>query len=185
MTPMLGIMASQISGHLYTLTGNYDSIQTVTVGTAQSSVTFTSIPNNYTHLEIRIFAKEVTGGSPPYNFQMQFNSDTTAANYSTHSLLGTGAAASASGTANSGFCEIGYIGGTYFNANIVSVLDYASTVKYKTSKALGGYDQNGSGRILLSSGAWFNSATAISSITFSSSTGNIDQYSSFALYGIK
>jgi hypothetical protein len=51
MTPMLGIMASQISGHL--VTNSYESIQTVTVSTATPSITFSSIPATYKHLQIR------------------------------------------------------------------------------------------------------------------------------------
>jgi hypothetical protein len=51
MTPILGIMASQISGHLET--GAYESISTVTVGGGGSAtITFSSIPGTYTHLQV-------------------------------------------------------------------------------------------------------------------------------------
>jgi len=57
MTPMLGIMASAISGNLFTPSKDYDSIATVTVSTAVSSITFSSIPATYRHLEIRFIAQ--------------------------------------------------------------------------------------------------------------------------------
>jgi hypothetical protein len=47
-----------------------------------------------------------------------------------------------------------------------------------------GTDGNGSGAIFLGSGLWMNTA-AVSTITITSAAGNFDQYSSFALYGIK
>jgi len=56
--------------------------------------------------------------------------------------------------------------------------------KYNTVRNLGGYDSNGTGEILLTSGLWLNT-TAISNIKILPSTTNFAQYSSFALYGIK
>ena len=48
--PILGIMASQISGHLSN--PSYESIATYTVGAGGSStMVFSSIPQTYKHLE--------------------------------------------------------------------------------------------------------------------------------------
>jgi hypothetical protein len=63
-------------------------------------------------------------------------------------------------------------------------LDYANTNKYKTLRTLNGSDANGSGVVQLRSGLWMSSS-AINAITLSTSAGNFNQYSSFALYGIK
>ena len=53
-----GVVASGISGHLFTPTGRYESIQTATVDSAgTASITFSSIPSTYTHLQIRGIAK--------------------------------------------------------------------------------------------------------------------------------
>jgi len=93
MAPILGIWASQISGHLFAPSGAYDSIATTTVGAGgTSSITFNSIPSTYTHLQIRAF----TGTSTIYVSNagyVSFNGDTTTSNYNDHAIYGSGASA--------------------------------------------------------------------------------------------
>jgi hypothetical protein len=75
-----------------------------------------------------------------------------------------------------------------FGGGVVDILDYASTSKNKTIRTLSGADINGAGGDLrLSSGLWFATPAAITSITLYANGGSSDfaQYSSFALYGIK
>ena len=50
-----------------------------------------------------------------------------------------------------------------FGTFIIDILDYANTNKYKTTRALAGYDGNGSGGPSLDSGNWRNT-NAITSI---------------------
>jgi hypothetical protein len=160
---------------------NFDSIQTVTVGTAQSTLSFTSIPATYTHLQIRGFT---LGSVTAQDVKLQFNSD-TATNYSIHYLQGSGSAASSAGLASQSYIEIGLTGTTANPSVFVTdILDYGNTNKKKTVRSLSGYDSNGSGYVNLFSGYW-NSTTAISTITLTAYSGNFNTYSSFALYGIK
>ena len=185
MTPLLtGVFASQISGHLYTMTGSYDSLGTVTVPSGGlASVTFAGIPTGYTHLQIRYIARATTSD----NTIMTFNGD-TATNYATHYLLGNGSAASAGNAApNNTFIYTDILTGstTSYAGTIVDILDYASINKNKTARSLSGIDLNGSGTMWLASGAWFNSSTAINSITLKPANYSFQQYSSFALYGVK
>jgi hypothetical protein len=120
---------------------------------------------------------------------MRFNSD-SAANYSQHALYGDGATAAATASASTTSIELFRVSGNssaanIFGAIVVDILDYADANKYKTSRALGGVDFNGSGEIWFTSGNW-RSTTAISSITLTPGNAtNFMQYSSFALYGIK
>jgi hypothetical protein len=181
--PMLGIMASAISGNL----NSYESIQTVTIGSEVPTVSFTSIPQTYKHLQVRGIANN--GETSGYNNQaLRFNSD-TASNYSYHSLSGDGSSASAAaGSSITSINDIFRIPPTssgIFGAFIVDILDYTSTNKTKTVRSLNGGDSNGSGWIGLHSGLWYATPAAITSMTFISSSGNFGQYSSFALYGIK
>jgi hypothetical protein len=67
---------------------------------------------------------------------------------------------------------------------VIDILDYANVNKYTTIRVLGGADLNGSGAINLVSGLWMNTA-AVTSFLISADSGNLAQYSSFALYGIK
>ena len=185
MSSSLGFFASQISGHLYTLTGSYDALATVTVPSGgASSITFSAIPQTgYKHLQIRSIQSNSAGN---YNGQWTFNGD-TASNYSWHQLNGDGSSASASATPSTS-----WIGGSYMPAStsifagwVTDILDYSSTSKAKTLRTLGGYDANGSGYAIFRSGAWYNSSSAINSITITPSAGSFNQYSQFSLYGIK
>jgi len=181
MTPMLGIMASQISGHLFAPSGAYDSIATVAVGAGGSStITFSSIPSTYTHLQIRATPKVAAA----VNVYYKFNSDATTTNYDYHYLYGDGTTPStgwSSGVAVTGY--IGYISQTQPSAMVMDILDYANTNKYKTTRTLLGVDANGTGNIELVSTSWMSTA-AITQIDITSAQV-IAQYSSFALYGVK
>lgn len=170
---------------------NFDSIATQTVGAGGSaSITFSSIPSTYQHLQIRAIAR-VTGAVTDSNFVAYFNTDTTSGNYPQHTLYGTGASAASGYTASDSNLAIGRCPGASstadrFGVGICDILDYANTNKFKTTRSLAAQDQNGSGIILLNSGLW-RSTAAINSITISaqSGNGNLAQYSHFALYGIK
>lgn len=169
--------------------GDYESISTVTVGAGgAATVTFSSIPSTYSHLQIRILGRTDRAVSLA-GLGMRFNSD-TASNYSDHDLKGDGATASAGADVSVSYIFLArYTGSTAaantFGAGIVDILDYSNTNKYKTTRNLSGADLNGSGQVTLQSGSW-RSTSAISSIQlFSDISGNITQYSSFALYGIK
>ena len=188
MSPILGIWASK-----YTLPTNYYSIATATVtsgGTA--SITFSSIPQTYTHLQLRA----ITRSDRAVNFitygYMQFNGVTGAGNYyAAHQLSGDGTSATASVDSSSTYTgDMAVAGGTSlantFGVNIIDILDYTNTNKNKTVRILEGGDQNNSGSqyVSLISGLWL-STSAINSITLTAYNGNWAQYTSFALYGIK
>ena len=186
MTPMLGIMASSISGSK-AITGNYYSIATATVTSGgATTITFSSIPSTYTHLQIRGFSKDSRTNANT-GFTMQINSD-SGTNYSNHQVSGDGTTAAGYGLANDTSIGIGNSAGgsnaNIFGAQIVDVLDYANTNKYKTIRTLGGHDENGSGYLGLFSGNWRNT-TAITSLTILPLVANFAQYTSFALYGVK
>lgn len=186
MVSHLGIYASQISGHLAPAS-SYDSIATVTLSGTSSSFSFTSIPNTYTHLQLRCFLK---AGSGDNDITFQFNSD-TGSNYSYHTLYGTGSAAGADGSANQSFI---YLARNFNTANIgaaaiVDILDYKNSNKYKTARILAGFEDNtshaGYRDLGIYSGSWRNTA-AITSIDISVQGGySLGQYTQVALYGIK
>jgi hypothetical protein len=163
---------------------SYESIATVTVGSGgASSISFSSIPSTYQHLQIRFISKLSAGD----DVIMRFNGD-TANNYFNHILYGNGSSAISSvpfGGAYSGVA-LYYTGSSSSIAGgVVDVLDYTSTAKNKTVRFLGGYDDNGSGNIDLASGLWSATPAAVTSITIKPVSNNFSQYSSFALYGIK
>ena len=166
---------------------SYFQIATTTVGSGGSAtVTFSSIPATYTHLQIRAISKDSRSNSNSA-FDIRLNGDSSS-NYSAHNLEADGGSVFAGGSINTSSIGIGNSsGGTnanIFGTQIIDILDYANTNKYKTVKTLGGHDQNGSGFIGLYSGSWRNTA-AVTSITILPLVANIKEYSQFALYGIK
>ena len=179
---------------------SYESIATVTVGSGGASdIEFTSIPATYTHLQIRAICKsDQTGTSGEFEgLALRFNSD-TGSNYARHFMRGSGATATAGNSVSQTFMSIGLQPDTgyssvsqMFSAQILDILDYANTNKYKTVRNLNGFDSNNTGTnvgaIQFSSGLWM-STSAITSIKFSSGGSfnrGFTQYTQFALYGIK
>ena len=198
MTPMFGIIASQISGHLSTAA--YDSIATVTVSSPTTTVTFSSIPSTYKHLEIRTLGRIGSGNYGPGEVYMRFNSDTTYTNYYGHYFQAGGptpSVGSGPSAANSnarglqlGMFTGGSASSSLLGGGVVTIFDYANTNKYKTSRSLAGADFNGAiggtgGYISLDSGFWM-STSAINRIDIQPySTESFQSPTTFALYGIK
>jgi hypothetical protein len=186
--PILGITASSILK--VSDTGAMFPLQVVTVGSSgASSVTFSNIPNTYSHLQIRLIARTSYVGENSTGLKIQFNSD-TGSNYSWHRVYGDGGSAFAGAGTNQTVMRIDRMPATSVNSSIfgtavVDILDYANTNKYKTIRSLGGWDSNGAGWAAFNSGSWRNTNAVTSIQIADADSTTIPQYSSFALYGIK
>ncbi len=170
-------------------TTSFESIATVTVGAGgQSTVSFTSIPSTFKHLQLRCLAR-TTGAVDNDVALLTFNSD-TGTNYSAHDLRGNGGVMAAGGYPSQTSMYLQrFAGGNQtsgrFGVVIADILDYANTSKYKTLRDIGGYDFNGTGNIYLASGLWMNT-NAITSMSMTPAQGGVwAQYTQFALYGIR
>ena len=184
MSILPGIYASQITGHLSTAA--YESIATVSVGSGgSSSISFTSIPSTYKHLQVRGISRATSGNQ---YLKVQLNND-TASNYTYHEVYGTGSSAGVdAATGQTGALAISSVAGSvaanFFAPIVIDVLDYTNTNKYKTLRDLDGLDYNSAGQIVLNSGLWL-STSAINRLDLVPNASTFAQYSSFALYGIK
>ncbi len=183
MSPILGIWASAQTASSF---GDYESIATANGNGSATSFTFSSIPQTYTHLQLRFISRVASA-----NYALiTFNGDSSASNYTWHQLDGNGSAASAGGAASGTFggAVVNFAAGGasgIYSAAIVDLLDYTNTNKYKTTRSLVGVDKNGSGNIALNSSAWLSTSAITSlSITFNGGFA-IATGSQFALYGIK
>lgn len=189
MSPILGIIDSSKTAHL--ATASFTSIATITAAGGETSLTFSSIPQTFTDLQLRIFARDTYTGAGTDSVLMQFNSDTTT-DYYCHHLVGNGASVTVNGYATSYVeCYQSMImagaGSNIFGVGIVDIADYKNTSKYKTIKSIGGGDANSSAgayNIALASSLWQNT-NAITTITLSGATTAFAAGSVFALYGIK
>lgn len=179
----VGIFASQISGHLWEPAGAYDSLATVTVPSGGvSSIVFSGIPQGYRHLELR-FNCIINA-----DLNIRFNGDSSIT-YPYHYTYGAGGTpVSATDT---GF-TYGYIGYGGFGgagatmAGVSTILDYSSTIKFKTLKSINGNDGNTAGGGVMFTSSLWRSTSAINSLTiYSKDSVSLSQHSSFALYGIK
>jgi hypothetical protein len=184
MSLILGILDS---GGAAAATSSYESIASATPS-GVSTFTLSSIPATYSSLQIRGIGRTARVASND-TMNIRINGD-TGSNYSFHLLYGSGSAAAAQGSATQTAGEWGQMAAanataSVFGTTIIDILDYASTTKYKTIRIMTGWDNNGSGQILLGSVLW-QSTSAINSITmFSSTSNNYAAGSTFALYGIK
>jgi hypothetical protein len=156
----------------------------VSVGSSSASyIEFTSIPQTYKHLQIRFFAGFNT--QPGFaSGKSYLNGDTTNTNYKSHQLYGDGATVAAAAYSVP-YLPISTGPDNYPCSYVIDLLDYTSTSKYKTIRALGGWDANGSGQIILGSAIWLNTA-AVTSYRIQCDGGyDWKRYTSAALYGIK
>lgn len=187
--PLLGIISSAISGGL---TGTFNSIATSVVGSGgESSITFSSIPSTFTHLQARYMTRDNRSGQSVGGLALKFNGDSSSI-YANHRIQSDGTNSSASGGSGLGSSIFGIAPATtntasLFGIGVIDILDYANTSKNKTHRTISGFDANGVsiGFVGLYSGLYV-STSAITSITFVSADGSgFLQHTHFALYGIK
>jgi len=174
----LGLLGASTSA-----AGAFELISTTVLTANTASVTFSSIPQDYKHLQIRYVARS-TRASLKDDFDMIINSD-TGANYALHLILGNGSSAGSFSGTNTNFAFLSGITGSTaaannFGAGVTDLLDPFATTKNKTFKTLGGT----SSEIQLTSSFRQNTA-ATTSILLRARDGNLVTGSRFSLYGIR
>jgi hypothetical protein len=179
-----------------TFTYSYDVLATTTLSSAASSITFANIPTEYTHLQIRAFARGTSTGNSDYReaLRLRVNGD-SANNYTLHRLWGDGAAVTVAGVAsrsefeNAGMVQDGDGLANAYGIAIIDILDYNSSVKYKTLKSFTGFDNNETGVSQKQGGVLLNSCLWAASIPITSVTlycsANLAANSTVSIYGVK
>jgi hypothetical protein len=159
---------------------SYESIASATGTGSSATITFSSIPGTYKHLQIRTLAISAASDA---SVTMTCNG-VTSASYAQHQLFGNGSSVFVGGSASqTGIAQLIRSTATYPSVGIIDIIDYASTTKNKTIRSFMGEDANGSGRTGVFSGLFIDT-TAITSLTFVASQ-NFATSTVFALYGIK
>jgi len=166
---------------------SYESIATVTVtGSSTDTISFTSIPSTYKHLQLRI--TQQTSAYDVWHI-IGFNNDTTYTNYWNHRMFGVGSGAVETQAYNNQYVYYEAVSGhstTSMAGQIIDILDYTNTTKNKVVRHLSGHDNNGTGFIWFGSVVW-NSTSTINRLDYGipGSGKTYAANSSFALYGIK
>jgi hypothetical protein len=165
-------------------------IQRINPTGSSATVTFSSIPQTYSSLQIRVMGSAGYGSNNSTQINCAFNGDTTGTNYYTHALYGN----AFGGVNPNAFNDrtLLYLADTpattsLYGVGIVDIHDYASTTKYKTSRSFSGFDFNSSTDqpyVTLSSMLWKNTA-AITSLSLTAVDANWTSGSTIALYGMK
>jgi hypothetical protein len=181
----LGILGASGAG----IPSDYELIESVILGTATSSVTFSSLAtyaSTYKHFQVRMTSKFDALGYYD-NLRMRINGDTGASSYAYHGLSGNGSTVSSAGAANQNAIIIGYIdtnAATSGIPTVIDVLDPHSTSKNTTVRGMSGRAAPTDGNIIRLASGVHLSTSAISSITLFS-TVNLGIGSRFSLYGLK
>ena len=158
-------------------TPTYTALATVTLGSSASSVTFSSIPATYRDLIVVANSPTATGNNP---LDMEFNGDTTNANYNivvTYNQSTT----LGSFTENSSYAGVNWYASYQPLSAIIQIMDYSATDKHKTSLIRA---NGASPWISMAATRWGNTA-AITTVRLDLRGGSFDSGSTFALYGIE
>lgn len=161
----------------------YSTIATTTLGSAQTTVTFSSISAAYTDL-VLIMASNSSGIASAANGYLRFNSD-SGSNYSKTQMLGVGAAQSQR-TSNAD-AIVWPFDDTTWTVTRFNIMNYANTTTFKTTLIRQDMATYGTAAVV---GLW-RSTSAINAISLTASDnrggGTADQFtagSTFTLYGI-
>jgi hypothetical protein len=159
-------------------TPTYVSLATITLGSTEADIVFSSIPATYRDLVLVVNGRTTDGTIG--NFFVRFNSD-TGSNYSWVRAGGIPAGPfsdTASTTAWS--LGVGRSGDQNGNA-ILNIMDYSATDKHKT----GIWRDNFAGTEYagMRAGRWANTS-AITTITITAQTGSLNSTTTLSLFGI-
>jgi len=174
------------------MASTYTLISSNVLSSSAASVTFSSIPSTYTDLVLRISARN-DGAATTDNAKLQFNGDTSSANYSWNYLRGNGSTASAAITSTGviGYFQLNWfsngaasVATNTFTNNELYIPSYTASQK-KQFSWFNAQEDNSSTANLWGYALLYHSTTAISSITITGSSYNFVSGSSFYLYGIK
>jgi hypothetical protein len=154
----------------------YEPIATTTLGSAQSSVTFSSISGTYTDLVLIVSGTVSTANNP----SLQFNSD-TGSNYSWTYLSGNGSSAASGRSSNTTSILTGGFGTSTIANAIYQIQNYSNTT---TNKTVINRHNRSDDSVTAWVGLWRNTA-AITSLVLGAGGGNWNTGSTFTLYGIK
>lgn len=166
-------------------------IQTTDLTSAQTNISFTSIPATYTDLRVVLTARSSLSGYAQSQFKIQFNGD-TGNNYKRREVYGQGTGSSIGTSTGTGEGAILYLYIPSGNANantfgnaVIYIPNYAGSTQ-KTVNIINGQEDNIQTAYLQNLiGLWTGTA-AISSIQLTEqNAANLTAYSSASLYGIK
>ena len=155
----------------------YEPIATTTLGSAQSSVSFTSISGSYTDIVMVLNARDATNGY----LLVRYNND-SGSNYSRTVMYGDGSNPQ-SFRQTSQTSHFIATGGSSNEIQLINLNNYSNSTTYKTTL----FRDNTASSSVGAQVGLYRSTSAITRIDFISASGTatIASGSTFTLYGIK
>jgi hypothetical protein len=187
LTPIIGTIASSTRQGLSSDAGSVFGINSYTVpSSGTNSITFSNIPQTYSHLRIVGAMRDSRAARLSPNF-VRFNGD-TGSNYSYHENYADSGGYAGGGSGSGTNIAVYRAAGSSAPSNmmgiyIIDIYDYTNTNKFKTLFGRGGLDSQSEGVIQQFSGTWKNT-NAITSVTLVPFTAPYLQYSQLSLYGV-
>jgi hypothetical protein len=177
----LGVLAAQAPGEV----AAYELIATQTLTAAVSSITFSTIPQDYKHLQLRIILRGSAATSFGWQW-LQISLNGTNLNRYHEVRAMDGSFSAANGPNSFTFPITGNNqGANIFGSGIIDITDYSSTSKNTTIRSIGG-QTDATRRVIVLSGGLQTSTSAVTSIGFTPQNGgNFIANSRISLYGIK
>ena len=176
---------SMLAGNRSDLLSDYELIATAFGTGSSGTITFSSIPADYKHLQLRFVGKSDNDGAA--GILLRFNGISTNV-YAVHSLFGNTtnpgnlASANQSSIAFTDALSRPSVANAV-GSGIIDILDYASTTKFKNVRGLHGVTAPAS-RVALTNGLW-RSTAAITSLTITNPDISFTSISRFSIYGIR
>jgi hypothetical protein len=177
------------NGQYLTITGGVPAWGAVSAGgmtllsttsLSGATTTISSIDQTYTNLQIFIYG--VTNATGNGTFRCAPNGNTNITQFQQTSTL-----ASVDGSSDD-YLGLAFGNVALFNNNnnvySVTIENYASTASRKSYRISGGYIRTDSSKLPLMGGGYINTTTAISSLVFSNSGGNLST-GTVLIYGVK
>ena len=167
--------------------GAYELLETTILGSAASSVTFTGLGSytDYKHLQLRYTVRSSSTGG---NLVATVNGD-TGANYRSHRIYGDGSSVASQDFTNNflrlGASEVSTSTANSFAAGVVDFLDFSSTTKNTTTRNLSGTSGAIESDFVQLGSALYINTSAVTSLNFFSTVGNLVAGSRLSLYGIR
>jgi hypothetical protein len=157
---------------------------------SQSSVTFSSIPQQFTNLRLVLSAKsDGTTASGYDNASMTFNGVGTASyNWTTWYMAQGGGAVSTAGGTGATSMQCAAIWNSHFASagrgiSVLSIPNYSDGSNIKLFSGLSSASDGGTAGVMQTYSGSFGATTALTSVTVTMNTGNFISDSTFSLYG--
>jgi len=163
-------------------------LETVVLASDADGLIFENISQDYKHLEVRAVVRG-SGTATVETHLLRINEQSSLI-YSSHALIGNGSSVSSIADTTQSLIDMGLIVGgggesDAFSPQVMSILDYSSTSKFKTIRSLTAMNYDLDEEVRLTSGL-YQSTSAITSLTFLAGGGEVyAARSRFSLYGIK